>query len=601
MSYLLTITHPTGAPSIGVTPRSVSMAGEIDEPAAITFDLPENFAIFDGETDDNNPVQVNSLITLTRTIGSTTTTLFTGFIETINRSQDKGLCNVRVQGLDKMAKLEWTLVHNGSAYVGKLWQTATVYIGGGSASYIELVPLDSTTQTHGYSQANLAFYPATDSLHGWRAMTGSPRTPNTTLGDDLADDDTSATCTTADEGLQPYGVAHLTDGVNEEFAAFDGYDVNASSVFILKNLIRGCLGSSATAFSTSDTVDLALPKRISDTVMPVIYGWRADQGPANSDEPIDPSYYTIQWSEGYFEFTVDPYTQITMTFNGNVLAPDKIKAVYKVVDEDSATARVMAGDDSNGVIENILLASKAMGGPGYTSSDWDIDVRRVVLPYFIETSGANTRNTIATLLEDHGPLMLGTIAGTTYHAVGWWYDSQAGKLVIRGIEQSATPTYLLGVESWSADSTLSDVYSGVLVVGYGDYNRTGTEQAYATFVRLVSSYGVTDKSYQILDTDAYAKLIDNAFGNHRVFVMNVGQEHLGNYGAIGANKLRELLKIGSTRRYEVRGRDMTIPTLGTTVRMPDGYTGVVISFALELQGGAEKLSLRVCDFTAGFE
>jgi hypothetical protein len=604
MATIVTITHPSSGRSLTLTGGaydSLEFGGAMDSGGALSLNLPARALAYSDETSALNPVQRNALITVDRhNPAGTLERKFKGFIQTVTRRLTGNLRGVSITAGGMEAKLQRTLVGmscDGTfVRTGKLAYTADNLVKPTGDYCAELCQLCTTLKTIGIRTSTKEFYPLPSYANGWRVMTGGLRAPYTTLGDDLDSAATEAlSATAADEGFRPFGIIRLTGGGNTEYAAYEGFDLDATlTVRQFNTLVRGCLGTSAEDFSDGDAVDAMIPLRISDSVEPVLWGYTAADGA--SDAAIDPSNYEVHYEDGAFLFSVNPLTtDLTppLLFGGVATLPEKILANYRCYEENDAAALVLGGDDSAGIIEQILVLNTGDAGPGLTSSDWDVDLRRLVVPQFYLSAPSFSLPAIRDLLDRYAPDTLGTRAGVTHYHCGFWYEATTGKFVVRGIEQSATPTRLKGVSEIVEDCTLADASSAVLVTYEDSLGVTRCE-----LVSLTDTYSSSGDGHTVLDAAAYAKLVDDGFGMHSVGdVINAGQVEYGRALALARNTLERGLVAGLTRVYTLRGREMTIPLIGETVKMPDGFTGVVLSWHLGQRNNVETLTLRVCDFT----
>ena len=107
-----------------------------------------------------------------------------------------------------------------------------------------------------------------------------------------------------------------------------------------------------------------------------------------------------------------------------------------------------------------------------------------------------------------------------------------------------------------------------------------------------------DDPQQLYAPDSYTKLIDNEWGMHRVKTLEIGPASTNAAISLGRLALQQSLALFNRRTYVISSI-ATVPEVGDTVTMPDGYRGVVLAVSWSLSGGEQRLQLDVLDFETG--
>ena len=145
----VTITHPTGMPSVSIETLNLSLPHEADSWARATFSLnpsPEQWALLSDETNDDNPLQINAYIDITRG----TQHIFRGSLQEATR-QIAEPKSIAITALDKAGRTN-----------GAMATVASELYGSIAAPVVETValPLYQVTSTDGYLAGNeIHYYP----------------------------------------------------------------------------------------------------------------------------------------------------------------------------------------------------------------------------------------------------------------------------------------------------------------------------------------------------------------------------------------------------------------------------------------------------------
>ena len=415
--------------------------------------------------------------------------------------------------------------------------------------------------------ASTTYYPDPADTALWLARTGTPRTVCTSTAGLTAGVTTLVTLSTVSLRMLTKGL--LSIGMAAEYVAYDGYDANGS-VYVFSNLTRGALGSTDITHGNV-TVNQLIAKRIDPDQAITIEG---DTGGATW-VTIDPSNYTVDYEAGSVEFNTDP----SGTYPGG------IRGTYYTFDEDDADAYLLGGDNTYGVIELLLQETQANGGPGLTSSDYSIDVPRVVLPV-TKLIGQNTMDAIAQLLEEKG------YAGWTYDVMqseewplAYWYDSPNAKLVIDTLNPSESPVAtIVNAEKIGKDNSLGDVQSGIYVKWTTDLTEHGA------LVQVSSSFG---NSGNVRNVAVNTKL--RATGYPRIELIDCGECSEGTAISIAKNRLRQSWLLAYAREYVLKSLPDTLPVRGKRYIMPDGLRARCISVSYSNESGREQFTMKVID------
>jgi hypothetical protein len=104
---------------------------------------------------------------------------------------------------------------------------------------------------------------------------------------------------------------------------------------------------------------------------------------------------------------------------------------------------------------------------------------------------------------------------------------------------------------------------------------------------------------ELYNSAAFAKVLDNHFACPRVVQDDAGECSEIEAKAYARQLLQNALKLANRRQYKINaGMPDTLPEKGQTVRMPDGFEGVVLGYTYSVANNAETLVLDLCNFNA---
>ncbi len=260
--------------------------------------------------------------------------------------------------------------------------------------------------------------------------------------------------TALSEGILPTGIIRI----GSEWIVYDGYDFSANSTkFRFKNSTRGALGTAAAAHLSGDQIS----QRVSQIIHPIEPIFLEAFNTITSDwEPVDKDVFAVQPEEGSFDFTYDILNFNTSTENFNAL-----RATYAVFDEDNANAVNL--DD---IMTSVLTETVLNGGPGLTAGQISVSgVSDVRITRVQVRESTNTLIFIRNLLDE-----LGLNKGTDTDALGFFYDHQNDKVVIKEIIQKSTADAdhnYSGITLIDRAISLDQVHSGVVIEYTSGFNR----------------------------------------------------------------------------------------------------------------------------------
>jgi hypothetical protein len=96
-----------------------------------------------------------------------------------------------------------------------------------------------------------------------------------------------------------------------------------------------------------------------------------------------------------------------------------------------------------------------------------------------------------------------------------------------------------------------------------------------------------------------AKIVNATDEMPRVDILDIGQATYNSAVSLGRLALLQGLAYKESRFYVIESnlRDGSIPTLGETATLEDGFTGTILGYKFRMDGGAETLEIRILDFT----
>ena len=576
VDYEIKIYHPSGSPSRVVVPQSVDFGGGLNEAAGCSLNFISDFDLFEDESSSTNPCQVKSWISVKRNG-------FREFCGRITRRElDMPSRTVKVEAADAWAEIGKCIASFGGDALGVLaTSTSTV-------AEATMVPAFA---------GSTRYYPAPATANAWRAITGTPKTVNT-AGTATWATGTKITATASHERMLNTGFL-ITP--TSKCVHYDGYDLaTGGAVYEFKQVSWDALGTTGSAPAdnlASSAVYQYLPNRIDPSAdmaggKPVL-AW-------DGATPLNyGSDFTVDFDDGCIILAVAPGGAVT--------------ASYLAYDEDDAPAAgdyILGGDNTYGVIEILLSATRDNLGPGLTpASHLDIDIPRVVIPR-LELDGQLLGEIIPRLLAEQGQ------NGVTYEAadpwghgrlpLAYWLDPNAGTgagdaaaFKVQAIEQHATGTWLPNVASLGYEITLAGVKSGVLT----KWTEDGV--AHSAMVRIEESYFDAAGSKNLIwEQAACAKFVgDTGSGSRWPSMPRVGirdERELSEGAALtlAREDVLKSLSLAQARAYRLAALPTRLPRLGLTYRLPDGFKGVCIARRYgKLPGQPEGLHLTLLDMS----
>lgn len=511
-SSSITITAPNGINSVTVSPTFVELVGDMQEASAMRATFEYGWEWYKDDTDPTNPIQLNSMVELTR--GSQS---FKWFIA------DKPMVQGGINGeqvfeiycVDKIAKLKKT---NASIDGDPLFTKTT-----------PAVKITEIALKQGAAIGDIAFpfFPTPQDTDPWipkadtnatstdvnigigtYAITGvNQGTKTFTVGDAVADEftdgltftitgsdgelnDGTYTCNgdatgstdivveeaisdgaisgqinqttilaeTSHKGFTPLGVLQI----ESEWIQYDGYDTDPlqSDKYRFKGCTRGALGTTAAAHTTGNGV---IYQRISQKIHPIepIF---IEANKSGTWEPVSAASYTLQAEEGRFDFTYD-----ILDFPSGSSVYSALRATYAVFDEDNASVVTLTN-----ILEGVLQETVDNGGPGLSAGDMDVEVKITVFKQAGDAEveinltrvripkPTNTLDFIKGLLDE-----IGLNKSDDDDVIGMYYDHNNDKIIIDTIIQKATASadkvYSNSIII-DRDLSLEQIVSGVRVV-----------------------------------------------------------------------------------------------------------------------------------------
>lgn len=583
MRLELTVARPQ-SPSFAepINPERLDCGAQINEPGALTLTLRGSLAGYLDEYLASNPIQTNSYLEL-RDLDNGTS-VWSGYIIGRNARRAGGeRYQITVSATDMLAKIMRCLASHGGTPLGELFKTGALALGSGTPARIPLKPLATA------APYNTWYYPDPTNTNAWHPFSAPCEACKGGLGTATSSGATTITSgSNRDQGIMPAGLCKIFGG---DFFYYDGWDPATGGNYTWKNCVRGALGTTPLATASSGTIVWqALPKRVHPDVTPLLEGYAG----GTAWEVIDPGNYTVNADEGRFEFLVNPLTtQLTPPLSA---LPTALRAAYSVYDEASASAWVLGGDSSCGVIEQLLLEPVANGGPGLSATQIDIALNRMVVPRVWLDSPLLLREMLDGLLTDPGGRLLRNVGGVETVMLGLWYEHSTGKITLRQLPLSSGPVHFLGAQDTVETVDMRDVLSGIIVTWQEDTDETQQQQC--QLVQLTNSYIASGTSGSVFAPLPAAKLLDTNMGQPRLDRLALGSSSRGAAISIARGRLIQGLRRVRSREYTLRGQFDAIPALGVTAHMPDGYQGTLAEWGLSLSAReGRSLRLRVVNLT----
>jgi hypothetical protein len=594
-------THPLGGTNLAyptdevLNPLSAEIGQDVNVPATASVTLLERAR----EMADNyaalNPTRTDAMLECWAVDETPQVCLWRGYVGSRSSTLEaEGGAKVSLSLGDMQVKLRGAQAAVGALKIGELLSTAGIELDGTTPFTLLPVIVGSLSFMPAPASWPAAYYP----FFAYAAPGGYLET---------ALDATGASSTTAfssslfDRGMLSKGFLRV--GLTPyEIIYYDGYDaadVGTGSMYVWKNLTRGCFGTTPISPYTPASTKLwqLIPKRIHHSVTPVVYGLVGAVL-----EVIDPGNYSVNAEDGRIEFRVNPLT--TAMTPPLTAIPSEIRAYYKVSDETAATAYILGGDNTYGVIEKLLATVRAYGGPELSSSDWDIVLDRMPITRLALDAPALLGAALDSLLTDPGQRLFRTLPATDVPAadpvpcvmIGTWMDygtaSAVQKLVVRQLPLSTAAIRVPHSTLITEDADQREVYSAIVVYYQDVYDPTAAPQA--QLVTLTGSYDVYGRGGTIL------KMVAQVLGLmpilHCAPPLDLGQCSAGAAISIGRATLLRSLLLARSKSYTVPLTPLfpLPPAPGVNHTMSDGYTGTCMGWSASQAGDAiQAVRMRV--------
>lgn len=416
--YLATFTSPEGTGVQYWPVLSLECNWEFNDPATCGIVIDTFFNEASGETTGNNPVQLNSLLTITRS----GVTIFRGYAEDKRLLESQGGEQmVEVTCFDRSGKLLRTY----AGYSGdKLFTRTTPKLDIDNVALHEVAAI---------GDVKFPYYPANSSA-AWLSNANT-----TALSGAINNSVLTITLTTTTPLFSPAGFVQI-DSELIQYSAFQNTGSGGKYVLTVPSGGRGVCGTTAASHSDAATVTERYTQKI--------HPWRSvklegDDG--GGYKVIVPGVYGVNVEDSRFEATFSLAGKYT----------SGVRGTYGVFDEDHASA-VNAQD----LFVKALEETVANGGPGWTSSQYNLtNMDQIVFTRIDVDSATPTYDYLRNLLSD-----IGLITGEADDPVGCFFNSQDGKLYINFIQQAGTATlFYEQADSIDRDLTLDQVAGAIIV------------------------------------------------------------------------------------------------------------------------------------------
>jgi len=569
-------------------PTRFYLSKEINKPGRCIMIL-EDEMIDDllDETDHTNPAQLRASIAIwgideADDTAATADRIYEGRIFSREISKGDGHTTIKLELLDLLGTLAESFPQVGPPYQPRLNLVPEYF----QATDMTMTSLKSTDATYKYW-----FYPDPSTAQAWCPVSGAYATVYTnSTTDAIAQAATTITTnTTNHRRMKQRGIIKIIDAVQgNEYVYYDGYGLNAAGTgYEFRNLVRGCLGSSTPANHDASSLELRqfVPARM--------YIDNGDWSLAYKSEA--PNVRIIPHPEdGYFEFS------------GTGTLPTSVTATYKYINENDAAGH--AGGTAFWTLELALRAiieAAAPLGPNLTvaAGNLTVEVPDVVLPHTSEW-GADCLTMALKLLDERG--LTGHIYDASYPnshpRLGMWAEfgiAASQKVVVSTVVQSnANAVVWPGFTSVRYKYSMDNTYTSVSTV-YTD-SSTGSRSSRTVYLTDTHAAGNYDS---VLNANAYDKFRGLSDDYTRAKVIERGEMSAGEATAMSESILRQGLVLADSRVYEV---DQFPPrttwnavAVGDTIRMSDGFYGILTRYDLRCEGGTIHGTLYLTDTLGG--
>jgi hypothetical protein len=572
----------TGFEAVLNPDSELTCGNAINEPGTMQFTL-RGEKFFD-QYNTENVLRTNAEIALYDE--TTSTYLWRGYVAAANA--DRTNYRVSLSCADSYAAVRRAVaVGSGGALVGELF--ATSYIPTSSYYSKSLLPLQTLAQTGTASVFNRWFYPVATDTDVWEPYTGTYKTLKVDLSADAADTDTTLAANTTDLGMLPIGLLHV-DGSNE-IVYYGLYDKNDLGTYEFQNCLRECLGTSA-ASPTATGTDLyqAKSKPIHPGYTPVVVGHIVSP---EKYTVIDPGNYDVNYDEGRIEFKIDPLNG-TLTPAGD--SPyDDIQIYYWVYQVSAAATYILGGNNTYGLIEQLLQGLNVLGGPELATSSFDIVLDRLVVTRLYTDAPMLLGEALDELLAGPGGQLLRNLASDV-QMLGAWWDYAQNKLIVRQLPLTSAAVKIQNYAALSERVDLRNVLSGVAVSWEDIYAPPEERVRQARFVRVTGTYPDADPGVPVYKTTPRVD-VAGAFRVPRADVLDAGMNSTAGAVQMARQQLNQSLRRARTRTYTLRHHLDAFPALGTNYTMPDAFTGTCTRWEMKYENDAPTWTLQLCNLT----
>lgn len=482
----ITITSPTGANSVMITPTVARIMGSTQEPARLYCMLEYGFSWYSDDDDPTNAVQANATVVVARN----GVQIFDGYIPN-KRLIEASEQIIEFEALDNMAKLRKTVA---SISGEPLFTQTTPFVKITEHILKQAAPLGDTL---------FPFYPEASDTDPWIPSASSNQTELfVSGGGSLGAAETTIVAQPQQKGFPPLGFIRI----DTEWIQYDGYDTfSGSTRYRFKNCVRGSLGTTAATHADGSTIFLREMQGLHPAIAIFVEAFNTI---TSGWEPIDTNLYTVAPDDGRFDFTIDILNFVTTEKNYN-----NVRASFGVFDEDNVDVV-----DLKSIIDSVLTETVANLGPGLVDGV-DLAVAAVLTNIKITrvqlTETENTLAFVKNLIDE-----IGLNSDPDDDSIGIYWHQADGEMRVEPIRQK---TFLVSAINQgtrtvtTAVNVSSDISVGdVIVIS----DSTGNNGHY-TVASVTWTGSVTD----IVVDGELASAVADGFINNADFKFAVGSHN----------------------------------------------------------------------------
>ena len=331
-----------------------SLSAEFEQlPTLMLYVNAEDITTYSSETDDTNPLQLNSTVTFTDTLPDPDITWFKGVVKRkpIIKSHGEGFY-IEVYCESKMSALIDSFVKGPSGE--QIWSLAT------DAHEVTQMTLQESSDYGSFQGDTL--WPDPDTADGAKAYIKDASAYNDSLDTQILNTDVppfDIILSTTDKKFQPRGWVKI----GTEFFYYDGYDdAEADGKYRCRCKARGCLKTTIATHAATSTVYEKLPKQIAPAK--IIF------------EQLETGGSAFEKKRRGKEFEVANHLGCFVLPEA---ADGTYRCTYSIYDEDQSYNVASTVISLNTIVQAILTRSVDYGGCGFQAGDCNFDCGDLVV------------------------------------------------------------------------------------------------------------------------------------------------------------------------------------------------------------------------------